>query len=79
MARKEEVPGIVQEMRDLAMIEIKNAERAIECADLDSRLGWEPSMEYIADGEHIRWKIAQVKYAIKSELGEYLFAAKEEE
>jgi len=77
-AKKEEVPAIVQEMRDLATLEIKNAERAIACAEVDSRLGWEPSMEYIADAEHLRWKIAQVNYAIGSELDEYLRAAREE-
>ncbi len=79
MAKKEAVPGIVSEMRRMAADEIKNAEAAIECTDYDSRLGWEPSMEYIADSDHLRWKISQVKYACEVELEEYLKAAREED
>ena len=78
-AKKEDVPAIVEKMRAMAAEEIKNAEAAIECTDYDSRLGWEPSMEYIADSDHLRWKIAQVKYACDVELEEYLKAAAEEE
>ena len=78
VTKKEQVPEMVGKMRALAAEEIKNAERAISYAELDSRLGWEPSMEYIADPEHLRWKIAQVKYACETELGEYLTVAKEE-
>jgi len=76
LAKADEVPAIVEEMTVMAEEEIKNAERAIACAEYDSRLGWEPSMEYIADAEHLRWKIAQVRYAVGSELAEYLNAAK---
>ncbi len=78
-AKKEDVPAIVEKMRAMAADEIKNAEAAIECTDYDSRLGWEPSMEYIADSEHLRWKISQVKYACERELEEYLKAAREED
>lgn len=78
VAKKEDVPAIVEKMRALAAEEIKNTETAIECAELDSRLGWEPSMEYIAGPDQLRWKIAQVKYACESELGEYLTVAREE-
>ena len=78
VAKKEDVPGIVAEMTEIAKGEIENAEKAIACAEYDSRLGWEPSMEYIADAEHLRWKIAQVKYAVETELEEYLRAAREE-
>ena len=31
---------------------------------LDSRLGWEPSMEYVGDHWHLDWKIRQVKSAL---------------
>ncbi len=79
MAKKEDVPAIVEEMRAMAAEEIKNAEAAIECTDYDSRLGWEPSMEYIADSDHLRWKISQVKFACETELELYLKMAREEE
>ncbi len=78
ITKKEDVPAVVAEMRALADKEIRNAERAIGYAELDSRLGWEPSMEYIAGPDQLRWKIAQVKYACESELEEYLKVAKEE-
>ena len=58
---------------------VKNAEAAIECTDYDSRLGWEPSMEYIADSDHLRWKIAQVKYVMENELEEYVKVANNED
>lgn len=77
ITKKEKVPEKVAAMRALAEEEIKNTEAAIECAELDSRLGWEPSMEYIAGPDQLRWKIAQVKYACETELGEYLTVAKE--
>ena len=38
---------------------------------LDSRLGWEPSMEYMADGAHLRWKMDQVRHVIDVELPAY--------
>jgi hypothetical protein len=34
-------------------------------------------MEYIADSDHLRWKISQVEYAMTRELDEYLEAAAE--
>ncbi len=79
ITKKEDVPAKVAAMRALAEEEIKNAEMAIECAERDSRLGWEPSMEYIAGPDQLRWKIAQVKYASETELEEYITATKEEE
>ena len=35
---------------------------------IDSRLGWEPTMDYIADETAIRWKIRQVRFMIDTEL-----------
>ena len=29
--------------------------------ELDSRLGWEPSMEYVGDVWHLDWKIRQME------------------
>jgi hypothetical protein len=39
--------------------------------EADARLGWEPSMEYIGDAAHLRWKIRQVTYVIENELAAY--------
>ncbi len=78
-AKKDRALQLVEEMREIMREEIKNAEAAIECTDYDSRLGWEPSMEYIADSDHLRWKISQVKYVMESELEEYVTAASMED
>ena len=38
--------------------------------ELDSRLGWEPSMEYVGDVWHLDWKIRQVHSALR-EIADY--------
>ena len=38
---------------------------------MNSRLGWEPSMEYLADEEHLLWKISQVEKMIAVDLEEF--------
>jgi len=37
----------------------------------DSRLGWEPSMEYVTDKWHLEWKIKQVKNVLENEIPVY--------
>ena len=73
-----EAKELLDKIEKLLLNEKANVEATIPLVQFDSRLGWEPSMEYIADPEHLRWKIAQVKYACETELGEYLTVAKEE-
>ena len=57
---------LLDDMIALAQAEIRNAEAAMPLVEADSRLGWEPSMEYMTDIEHLEWKIAQVKQVIES-------------
>ncbi|MEF3304055.1 hypothetical protein [Paenibacillus sp. GYB003] len=59
-------------MTQVAELEIANAEATIPLTEADSRLGWEPSMEYMTDPEHLRWKIAQVREVLDKELPEYV-------
>ena len=40
--------------------ERKNVEETIPLTEYDSRLGWEPSMDYICDPAHLRWKLRQL-------------------
>lgn len=61
----------VDSMIVLAKEEIQNAQQTIPIVESDSRLGWEPSMEYIGDAQHIRWKIRQVTQVIENELEHY--------
>ncbi|MBE6651268.1 MAG: hypothetical protein E7613_08140 [Ruminococcaceae bacterium] len=63
-------------MEEIALAEIENTKSAIPLVRMNSRLGWEPSMEYLADEEHLLWKIAQVEKMIAVDLGEFKEAIK---
>ena len=62
---------VLKRLATLAEAEIENTRAAIPLVEFDSRLGWEPSMEYMADAAHLRWKIAQVRQVIDVELPAY--------
>ncbi|MEW6753044.1 MAG: hypothetical protein AB1505_19000 [Candidatus Latescibacterota bacterium] len=63
-----EAPGLAAELTRLGEEEIANAEAAIPLVEADSRLGWEPSMEYMTDVEHLKWKIAQLRAVLDEEI-----------
>ncbi len=67
----EERNKLVDEMLSFCRAEIPNAEATIELVEFDSRLGYEPSMEYIGDKEHIEWKLSLLKDVIEKELPSY--------
>ena len=68
---REEAAPILEQMAALAEAEIANTEAAIPLVEFDSRLGWEPSMEYMADREHLEWKIEQVRHVLEEEMPAY--------
>ena len=55
-------------MEEILKLERINVENAIPLVQMDSRLGWEPSMEYMTDEEHLRWKLRQVDYVLYVEI-----------
>lgn len=61
----------VDSMERIALEEIENTKDAIPLVRMNSRLGWEPSMEYLADEEHLLWKIAQVEKMLAVDLEEF--------
>ncbi|MBQ4526458.1 MAG: hypothetical protein II998_00135 [Clostridia bacterium] len=69
------VPKLVEEARALLDEERKNAEEAIVYADRDSRLGWEPTMDYMGDSDSIRWKLKMIDYVYDIELEYFLKAS----
>ena len=71
ITEKEEMRGWVDQMIALAEAEIQNARDTIPLVEADSRLGWEPSMEYIGDARHLKWKIRQTQQVIDNELKFY--------
>ncbi len=62
---------LLDEIEALAESEIVNAQNVIPCVDADSRLGWEPSMEYMTDRWHLEWKIRQVRTMIDGDIAAY--------
>ena len=67
----EERNKLVDEMISLAKSDIENALATIPLVEFDSRLGYEPSMEYMCDKAHIEWKIGVSKELIENELPKY--------
>ena len=71
LTEKADLENWVDRMTALAQAEIQNVEATIPLVEADSRLGWEPSMEYIGDASHLRWKIRQVTQVVEKELSVY--------
>jgi len=69
------IKKILSGMKQVARREIANAKATIPLVEKDSRLGWEPSMDYMTDASRLRWKIAQVRGVLGYELSEYRRAA----
>lgn len=65
---KEGMHRIIDEMEILLLKEIENAKLTIPFVEADSRLGWEPSMCYLTDREHLEWKIRQVRFVLDMEI-----------
>ena len=47
-----------------------DAAAALPAVRLDSRLGWEPSMEYVCDEWHLDWKRRQMESTLR-EISQY--------
>ena len=61
---------IAEKMEEIALDEIENAKQTLPLVDRDSRLGFEPSMEYMCDRAHLEWKIFHTEKAVKAVLNE---------
>ncbi len=68
---KEDLYPILDDMEALLHEEIANAEETIPLVEVDSRLGWEPSMLYLGDKAQLEWKIRQVNYVLDVEIGKF--------
>ncbi len=58
----------VERVADIMRAEIANAEAALPLVDFDSRLGYEPSMDYMGHREAIEWKLAIQREILENEL-----------
>jgi len=62
---------LLDALERIALDEINNARASIPLVESHSRLGWEPSMEYMTDPSRLEWKIRQVRTVLESEIPEY--------
>ncbi|MBO5938459.1 MAG: hypothetical protein J6Q82_03055 [Clostridia bacterium] len=67
----EERNRMVDEMIEICRREEINATNCIPLVEFDSMLGYEPSMEYMSDREHLEWKLALLRDVIEKELPSY--------
>lgn len=57
-----------KKMLEIGEAEIENAIKAIPLVEADSRLGFEPTMEYMTDRAHIEWKIDVTRRVMEEEI-----------
>ena len=62
----EECARLLDAMEEIILAEKANVEATIPIVNGDSRLGWEPTMEYITDEEALRWKLRQLDYELNN-------------
>lgn len=56
---------LLDDLVEIAAHERNNVLDTIYYVERDSRLGWEPSMEYVCDKWHLEWKMRQLDFALK--------------
>ncbi len=64
----DELNKVLDEIEILVKAEIENARETIPVVEVDSRLGWEPSMEYMTDRYRIEWKIRACEFTVNHEI-----------
>ena len=70
-ATREETTKLIDEIEAILLSERENVEKTIPIVQVDSRIGWEPSMEYMGDEKCLRWKLNQLDDDLKNTLGIY--------
>ena len=70
-ADRKKAHAVLDALVKVAEAEIENAQSTIRLVESDSRLGWEPTMEYMCDRPHLEWKIRQVRHVIDNEISLY--------
>ena len=68
---KKQAEKLIDEMEAILIKERQNAVNTIPLVQVDSRLGYEPSMDYVGDEDSILWKIRQVDYELEYVLPKY--------
>ncbi len=66
---RSKVLSMIEDVKEMLLAEKENALRALETVKKDSRLGWEPSMDYIGGEKAIDWKLRHLEYVLEFEVG----------
>lgn len=72
---EQSIRDIIAKMKVIGTEEIQNAFETIPLVEADSRLGWEPSMEYMTDKKHLEWKIKVTEITV-NDLDKYINSLK---
>ena len=62
--------GVLCELEEIFQAEIENARATLPLVDFDSRLGFEPSMDYMGHREAIEWKLAIQERVLREDIAE---------
>ncbi|MBQ9784181.1 MAG: hypothetical protein IJW29_01635 [Clostridia bacterium] len=62
--------GVLRELEAIFGAEIENAKATLPLVDFDSRLGFEPSMDYMGHREAIEWKLAIQERVLRDDIAE---------
>ena len=68
---REEVENLIKEGERILKSERENVERAIPIVQADSRLGWDPRMEYVCDPARLEWKLRLLDHVQNTELDKF--------
>ena len=62
---------LIDELESILLRERENVLDTIPVVELDSRLGWEPSMDYTTDKKGLEWKLRQLDYELNFKIPTY--------
>ena len=68
VAEREEAAALIGEAEAILEAERVNVQRALPIVRRDSRLGWDPRMEYVCDPARLEWKLRLLDYVQHTEL-----------
>ena len=71
-----EANAILDEMTAILEEEKKNVRETIPIVEADSSLGWEPTLEYACDREHLEWKLGKLDSVINYTIPNYRLTVK---
>ncbi len=74
----EKANDLLDQMVALLEEEKQNVLETMELVEADSRLGWEPSMEYCCDKEHLLWKLGRIDNVLTYTIPHYRATVKAE-